>query len=155
MHMRALPPAFPRRRARVLAGLLVYLLGTNYCLVGMLPGADRLAMSCMPGAATASADVAGAKPSGHCHAPAAETGGDESASTGTALPCCVAYSPVVAPGLALPEPGEVVVAVVPADAAVTAEVPATPGHLLSPPPSESPPALLARAPIAPRAPPLV
>ena len=43
-------PARPsvRRTATFVAGLFVYLLGTNYCMVTLLPGAERLAMSCMP-----------------------------------------------------------------------------------------------------------
>ncbi len=137
-----------RRSALVLAGLALFLLGTNYCLVGAIAGADRMPMACMmPPAADADAS-----PAGHCHGKASD---DDAGAPPPTLPCCVAFAPVVAPAVAFGDAGALpLVGVVVTDAFVSFDAPAASGHLLRAPPDGPPPDVASRAPLSSRAPPL-
>jgi len=137
----------PRRLAS-LAGALVFLAGSNYCLVAGLAGVP---MSCL-----GLAKPATAAPAGHCakaaahggHCPAKPAGAD----AGRLPPCCVVLVSTATPQVACPPPADaapLALALPDVDAIAPAVACRAPIADESPPPLRSKP-----APPSGRAPPL-
>lgn len=100
MDMRLFREPSAARTGLLSAGLFLFLLGTNFCLVGQLTGSD--AMACMaprvehrlPTNLAPENRPAHSESAGGCH------GGAESG----AKPCCVALAPVVSPQVKVDAP---------------------------------------------------
>ena len=134
------------RVAGHIASLALFLLGSNYCLLGALRGDTRMACMLAPGAATAAA-----VPSCHHAAPTPKSSSDRPASRPS---CCP--NPLVVPAT----PSLQDESGIPAATAILANVgeplgvpaPARHGHVT--PPDGQPPTRLTHAPAPARAPPL-
>lgn len=154
--MRVFPIASIRRKATATFGLALFLLGSNYCLVGALMPANGGRMACMSGAAFA-ADMpraAAEVPVSHCSRHAATKQDGQKAPPSTVMPCCIALTPVVATQVP-----EIAPAADFAQSLVGVDVPCVPpvetrGHLLRAPPRVASISFLPGAPRSPRAPPL-
>jgi hypothetical protein len=149
----------PWRRATAALSLVLFIAGTNYCLVGGIASRFGVRVSCMaPGVAS----------SGSCHelASAAHCGHSAGGSHGESRPihgrparaatppCCIALAPVLATAVVKVPVGPMT-AVLPDSPEAAEAVPVLAswsGHRVSR--DAGPPALHARAPLSERAPPL-
>jgi hypothetical protein len=150
------PFALARRKALAGFGLALFLMGTNYCLVGALQPASG--MACMAPVRTASAQGASsgaADMTSHCarHASAATQENDAPPAAPSA-PCCIALTTVTAPEVGKVAPGIPVVLPCVIEEDILVSAPSVPGHLLLAPPGESFTSLHLSAPNSSRAPPL-
>ena len=145
----------PARRATAAFALALFLAGTHYCLVGGVASVFGARFSCMTPAPAAAGSCHSAPAGSHCSHSASTPARSAPSRTATP-PCCVALAPVVAvspveiPAQALaPAPA---LAAAP-EAEAVAPVPASwVGYRVTR--DAGPPALHARAPLSPRAPPL-
>jgi hypothetical protein len=148
MHMRSFTTATLRRKAIATFGLALFLLGSNYCLVGaLLPGGQ--AMACLaPAGASGKHETRAAQPACHTTPESAED------APAPALPCCIALAPVVPPQLDKHAPEILAASAVLAYDVPAPRVPDVSGAALRAPPESPPPLAAPRALASPRAPPI-
>jgi hypothetical protein len=149
----------PWRRATAALALVLFIAGTNYCLVGGIASRFGVRVSCMAPVAAASGSCHDLTSAGHC----GHLAGSPQGASGpfrhrpvrpATPPCCVALAPVLATA-----PVKVLVgpmtAVLPTSSAAAEAIPVLAswrGHRISR--DTGPPALHTRAPLSERAPPL-
>ncbi len=148
MSMHSLFSRRARRTPALIASLALFLLGSNYCVLGALGGDTRMACLTVPGDASSAAIPA-------CHRAAPAT--DSHSKKPTAKPCCCP-DPVVAPASPVVEKADA--SFTPLAHAVLATLisftspTAIDSHGHRPSPDGQPPTRLSRAPAPARAPPL-
>lgn len=143
-----------RRKAIVVSGLALFMLGSHYCLVGALLPGGMDAMACMA-PVTAKTEAAGAHAAmPACHRGAAQEEGGEDTAPATTSPCCVALTPVVAPQIDKFAPDGGLLLLPAFDAQEAFRAPALASLLLRAPPEPPPLHAPPRAHASPRAPPL-